>query len=284
MKDLRGTNAFVTGAANGIGLGICRALARAGVRVFMADIEIETLELATREVASIGPGATGARVDVSDLESVRHAAHLAGAAFGDIHILVNNAGVSAGASPIVDVEPNQWDWLFGVNVHGVLNGVRAFLPAMLAHGRPGHIVNTASIGGLQVNPVLRNGSYATTKYAVVALSEAMRLDLEDTPIGVSVFCPALVLTTLDKSGTRRPDRFGGPQVQPELYGGQSAIGIVPPVSADEAGERVVHGIRENEMFLFTHPQVRPWLEQRHDRLMQGFDSLARFQNERQALT
>jgi NADP-dependent 3-hydroxy acid dehydrogenase YdfG len=282
MDSLRGANAFVTGAANGIGRGISRALARAGVRVFLADIEADTLDGARREIDAIMPGAAAVQVDVSDADSVRRAAREAEAAFGEIHILINNAGVSAGPSPVADVAPETWDWLFGVNVHGVLNGVRAFLPGMLAHGKAGHIVNTASIGGLQVKPSLRHGSYSATKYAVVALSEAMRIDLEGTYIGVSVFCPALVLTTLDQSGRRRPARFGGPLELPETYGGQSGISIVKPVSPDEAGERVVHGIRENELFLVTHPETRAWLEERHARLMHGFDSLDRFRRERGA--
>jgi len=270
------TNAFVTGAANGIGRGISRALARAGARVFLADIEAASLDEAMREVEAIRPGAARAAVDVTDADAVTRVAREAEAAFGEIHVLVNNAGVSAGRHKIADLEPEQWDWLFGVNVHGVLNGVRAFLPGMLAHGKPGHIVNTASIGGLQVNPVLRNGSYAATKYAVVAISEALRLDLEHSKVGVSVFCPALVHTTLDQSGRRRPARFGGPREQAPVYGGQEAISIVPAITADEAGDRVVHGIGENELFLFTHAEVRPWLEARHGRLMGGFDSLARF--------
>ena len=280
MQVGRDTNAFVTGAANGIGRGIARALARAGARVCLADIEADTLEEARREVDALRPGAIGAVVDVTDPETVDRAARTAEATFGAIHVLVNNAGVSAGTHTIAGLEAGQWDWLFGVNVHGVLNGVRAFLPGMLSHGQPGHVVNTASIGGLQVNPVLRNGSYATTKYAVVAISEAMRLDLQHTSIGVSVFCPALVHTTLDQSGRRRPARFGGPREPKPISGAQTATSLMPAVSTDEAGDRVVHGISENELFLFTHPEVRAWLEQRHGRLMGGFDSLARFKDTR----
>lgn len=216
---------------------------------------------------------------MSDADSVNRAARAAMAAFGEIHVLVNNAGVSAGAAPIADVEPTQCEWLFGVNVHGVLNGVRAFLPGMLAHGKPAYIVNTASIGGLQVNPVLRHGAYSATKYAVVAISEAMRNDLAQTKVGVSVFCPALVKTTLDQSGSRRPDRFGGPHVLKPTNGAQSTIDLVPAVSPNFAGERVMHGIRTGELFLFTHPEVRPGLDRRHQHLLQGFDSLAEFKAE-----
>ena len=271
MENLTGARAFVTGAANGIGLGICQALARAGVTLHMADIEADTLAQAA---ALIGPTTTTTHVlDVSDAQAVQAAADAA----GDIDILINNAGVSAGSTQVAEVPPNQWDWLFGVNVHGVLNGIRAFLPGMLARNRPGHIVNTASIGGLQVNSTLRHGSYSTTKYAVVALTEALRLDLADTPIGVSVFCPALVMTTLDQSGKRRPTRFGGAYESTEVASVQGGITLLPAIPAETAGERVVHGIRENELFLFTHQQTKPWLETRHQRLMQGFESLSRFE-------
>jgi NADP-dependent 3-hydroxy acid dehydrogenase YdfG len=269
MKDLSGARAFVTGAANGIGLGICQALARAGVMVAMGDIEAASL---ARAVDEVGHGARGFVVDVSDAGAVNAVTD----EVGEIEILVNNAGVSAGSTPVAEVPPNQWDWLFGVNVHGVLNGVRAFLPGMLERGKPGHIVNTASIGGLQVNSVLRHGSYSTTKYAVVALTEALRLDLAESPIGVSVFCPALVMTTLDRSGERRPARFGGAYESSDVASVQGGISLLPAISAIEAGERVVHGIRENELFLLTHPQVRPWIEARHERIMAGFESLARF--------
>ncbi|MFT8243429.1 SDR family NAD(P)-dependent oxidoreductase [Roseomonas sp. BN140053] len=279
MQDLKGSTAFVTGAANGIGLGICLALARAGVTVGMADIEAAALDEAVAEIRTIAPNSRGFVLDVSDPAAMHRAAAEAEEAFGELHILVNNAGVSAGSSPVAGVSPATWDWLFGVNVYGALNGIRAFLPRLLRHGQPGHIVNTASIGGLQVNATLRQGSYAATKYAVVAITEALRLDLEDTPIGVSVFCPGLVHTTLDQSARRRPQRFGGPEASPDYKGAQSGISLLPAISAEEAGARVVHGIRENTLFLLTHPETRAWLEERHGRIAEGFASLERFRRD-----
>ncbi len=135
-------------------------------------------------------------VDVSDAAAYARAADEAESEFGNIHFLFNNAGITLGPKPLWEVTAEQWDWIFGVNVFGVINGIRALVPRMTKHGEAGHIVNTASIGGLQVNPKLRNGSYAMTKYAVVAASEVLALNLEGSNLGVSVLCPALVATTL----------------------------------------------------------------------------------------
>ncbi|HTR87056.1 MAG TPA: SDR family NAD(P)-dependent oxidoreductase [Reyranella sp.] len=276
MKDIRGKNAFVTGAASGIGLGICRALARAGVNVALADIEQEPLDKAVAEIAATGVMAFGVRLDVSDEAEVKRAAETVGARFGDLHILSNNAGVTFAGSPLLGVPQQQLDWIFGVNVYGTLHCCRAFVPLIQKHGKGGHIVNTASIGGLQVNPLLRNGPYAMTKYAVVAMSETLALDLANEGIGVSVFCPALVATGLYKSAQRRPERFGG-AYKPQA-GATTAARVMPTnaISGDEAGERVRQAIEDDEFFVFTHPQTRAWIEERHRKLMDGFDRNDRY--------
>jgi len=173
-----------------------------------------------------------------------------------------------------EVTPEQWDWIFGVNIFGVLNGLRALVPRMKQHGEPGHIVNTASIGGLQVNPQIRNGSYAMTKYAVVAASEALALDLEGSNLGVSVLCPAVVATTLYASSQRRPERLGGAfgKPNPETARLFTTHGIEP----DDVGRRVLDAVAANEFFIFTHEEPRAWIETRHARLMSGFDSVERY--------
>lgn len=274
MRDLRGRSAVVTGAANGIGLGICRALARAGVDIALADIEPEALDRAVEEIAGLGVKAIGLRLDVSDEPAVQRAADRVQAAFGKLHILVNNAGISFRGAPLLAVTRQQWDWIFGVNVFGPLNCLRAFLPLIQRHGEGGHVVNTASIGGLQVNPLLRNGPYAMSKYAVVALSEMLALGLDGSGIGVSVFCPALVATTLAQSGKRRPAQFGGPY-QPEVAPQTRALPTAA-ISPDAAGERVLRAICEDEFFVFTHAETRGWIEQRHRRLLDGFDRTDRY--------
>ncbi len=272
--EFSGKTAFVTGAANGIGLGICRALARNGVNIVLADIEQAQLDIARGELATVNVRTRAIQVDVSDAAAFERAADEAEAEFGNVHFLFNNAGVSLGAMPLWEMTSAQWEWIFGVNVQGVINGIRTWVPRMRRHGEAGRVVNTASIGGLQVNPKLRNGSYAMTKYAIVAASEALALDLEDSAIGVSVLCPALVNTTLHASSRRRPARLGGPyerEGEDAARAWQSA-GLSP----DDVGRRVLDAVARSEFFIFTHEEPRAWIEERHARILAGFDSIARY--------
>jgi NAD(P)-dependent dehydrogenase (short-subunit alcohol dehydrogenase family) len=278
--EFSGKTAFVTGAANGIGFGICRALARNGVNLVLADIEKARLEAARQELAKFNVGTRAIEVDVSDAAAYTRAADEAESEFGNIHFLFNNAGITMGPKPLWEVTPEQWDWIFSVNIFGVLNGIRTLVPRMTRHGETGHIVNTASIGGLQVNPKLRNGSYAMTKYAVVAASEALALDLEGSNIGVSVLCPAVVATTLYASSQRRPERLGGPfgKPNPEAARLFTTLGIEP----DDVGRRVLDAVVAGEFFIFTHEEPRAWIEARHERLLAGFDSIERYNKRKDA--
>src|ERR1700750_422492 len=207
--EFSGRTPFVTGAASGIGLGICRALARNGVNLVLADIEQAALEKARAELATFNVRTRAIQVDVSDAANFERAADEAEREFGNIHFLFNNAGITMKPAPLWEITPEQWEWILGVNLHGVINGLRTLVPRMKAHREDGHIVNTASIGGLQVNPQIRNGPYAMTKYAIVAASESLALDLEGSNLGVSVLCPAVVATTLYASAQRRPERLRG---------------------------------------------------------------------------
>jgi NAD(P)-dependent dehydrogenase (short-subunit alcohol dehydrogenase family) len=272
--EFSGKAAFVTGAANGIGLGICRALARSGVNLVLADIEQSALEKAKNELAVFNVRIRAIEVDVSDAAAFERAADQAESEFGNIHFLFNNAGITLKSVPLWEITPQQWEWIFGVNIFGVINGIRALVPRMVAHGEAGHVVNTASIGGLQVNPKLRNGSYAMTKYAVVAASEALALNLEGSNLGVSVLCPALVASTLYASAARRPARLGGPFERPggDIATAWQSAGLPP----DEVGKRVLDAVTLGEFFIFTHEEPREWIEARHRRLMAGFDSIKRY--------
>jgi NAD(P)-dependent dehydrogenase (short-subunit alcohol dehydrogenase family) len=167
------------------------------------------------------------------------------------------------------IAPADWNWLIGVNLFGVIHGIQAFLPLLLKHGEPAHLVNTASIAGFQVNPDMHSAGYAMTKYGVVALSEGLENELKGTKVGVSVLCPAAVDTLIYRSARNRPDRFGGPTERAnELFLKDIlAAGWAP----DRIGARVVDAIRANEFFIFTHSQTREWIEQRYERLMDAFD-------------
>jgi NAD(P)-dependent dehydrogenase (short-subunit alcohol dehydrogenase family) len=276
MNDFAGRTAFITGGANGIGLGIARSLARVGANVALADIEENSLGRARAEVEALGARVVVVPVDVSDPTTLEQAATAVESTFGNVHYVFANAGVSLGSVDVTDVEPDQWHWLFDVNVFGVLNTVRVFLPRLQAHGEGGHLINTASIGGLQVHPTLKNGSYSMTKYAVVALSEALELQLAGSGIGVSVLCPAAVRTTLAESSKRRPARFGGPfdaTLPSESRAAQQQPEVLDP---DDVGERVVDAIRSGQFFIFTHGDPRAWIDRRSARITAGFDSADRY--------
>jgi NAD(P)-dependent dehydrogenase (short-subunit alcohol dehydrogenase family) len=276
MKELAGKTAFVTGAASGIGRGMARAFAKAGMNVALADIQAEAVEAARAEIEALGAKAIALTVDVSDRASVARAADAVMGAFGRVHVVANNAGVSMSGTPVEHVKPEEWDWVIGVNLYGVIHGMQTFLPLIRAHGEGGHIVNTSSIAGLQVRPGFHSGAYAVTKYGVVALSEALDLELAGTGIGVSVLCPAAVDTKIYETARVRPKRFGGPYVRPESDFMRTILereGMHP----DRVGERVVQAIKDEEFFIFTHSAPRAWIEARHRRMMEAFDRAAKFE-------
>ena len=210
MKDLKGKTAYVSGAASGIGFGIASALAQAGVNIAMIDIRADALSEARSRLHNLGVHVETFVSDVSDAAVLEETADAIDAAFGPIHIVCNNAGVSMLGEPLEDIALSDWNWVIDVNIKGVINGIHTFVPRMRRQGEGGHIVNTASIAGLQVNPNFRTGAYAMTKYAVVALSEALEQELNGTGIGVSVLCPAAVDTGIHLSARARPQRLGGP--------------------------------------------------------------------------
>jgi NAD(P)-dependent dehydrogenase (short-subunit alcohol dehydrogenase family) len=269
MKQFAGRTAIVTGAGSGIGSGIARALARAGMQVAVADIQRDNAQATCGLIEADGGKAIAIAVDVSDAASVEAAADQAEAAFGPIHVAVNNAGVAMHGTPLEKISLEDWNWVIGVNVYGVIHGIRSFVPRIRRHGQGGHVVNTASIGGLQVNPDWHTGAYSMTKYAVVALSEALEQELQGTGIGVSVFCPAAVRSNLFESAKNRPERMGGAFVreQQHFLKEATAEGLTPI----EAGERVLRGIEDGEFLILSHAEPRPWVEKRHERIMAAFD-------------
>jgi len=272
MKDFKGKTAVVTGAASGIGRGIARTLARAGMNLALADIEAAPLDEVRREIEALGAKALALVTDVSDRAQVQRLATAVEQEFGALHIAINNAGVSMHGEPAEAIEPRNWDWIVGVNVMGVVHGIQAFLPLLKKHGGEAHIVNTASIGGLQVNPNWYTSAYSMTKYAVVALSEALENELGGTRIGVSVLCPAAVDTAIYRSARNRPERFGGAASRPqEMFMKELLAEGWPP---DRVGARLLDAIRAGEFFVFTHSAPRAWIERRHARIMEAFDRAA----------
>ncbi|MCC6947247.1 MAG: SDR family NAD(P)-dependent oxidoreductase [Bradyrhizobiaceae bacterium] len=269
MKDVAGRTAVVTGAASGIGLGMARTFAKHGMRVVLSDIHGERLEAALANVRGLGAKAIAVPADVSRRAEVQKIADAALNEFGAIHVACNNAGITIHGKSVWEVTPEEWDWISGVNLHGVMHGIQIFLPIIRSHGGDGHMVNTASIAGFQVAPHRRSGCYAATKFAVVALTESLWNDLKETPVGVSVLAPAAVKTRIYQSTEARPERFGGPEAAvPNPLQKELDFGLEP----DVVGDRVLRAIRDRELYIFTHMQTKEWLLARHQRIISAFDA------------
>jgi NAD(P)-dependent dehydrogenase (short-subunit alcohol dehydrogenase family) len=275
MRDFAGKSAFVTGGAAGIGLALGRAFAQNGMKVMLADIEIETLQAAVKSLQAIGPDVSGTVCDVTDPASVERAAKATFDAFGNVHIVCNNAGVAAGGG-IDLISLDNWRWVLDVNLMGVLHGIRSFLPHMRQHGEGGHIVNTASMAGM--NGGLGFSPYAASKFAVVAMSEGLAVQLKPHRIGVSVLCPSFVRTGIGESGRNRPERYG-PARAPDPASPAAAMvaeikrmidaGLAP----DYVAARVLDAIRADEFYVFTHPGMRAEVEARFAAILAAMDKV-----------
>ena len=273
MRDFAGKTAFVTGGAAGIGLALGRAFAQAGMKVMLADIEADALQAAVKSLQEISPDIRGTVCDVADAASVERAAQASFDAFGRVHVVCNNAGVAAGGG-IDHISLDNWRWVIDVNLMGVVHGIKSFLPHMRAHGEGGHIVNTASMAGMQGG--LGFSPYGASKFAVVSMSEGLAMQLKPHGIGVSVLCPSYVRTRIGESGRNRPERYG--QSQP-LDPASSAAAMVAEIARQlETGlepafvaARVLTAIRENELYVFTHPGMQAELEPRFAAILAAMD-------------
>jgi len=263
MKDVEGRIAFVTGGASGIGLGITKVLVNAGVRVMMADIRPDHLAQAAGWFADQGKADAVATIelDVTDRAAMARAADATEQRFGAVDILVNNAGVGV-EGPLRQATYDDWDFGLGVNLGGVVNGIQTFLPRIRAHGRGGHVVNTASLAGMVWMPSFM-AIYAAGKAGVIALSEAMRDDLEPDGIGVSVLCPGPIKSNIHESGKNRPQRFRGETGFAEAEERLSRR-IVSSLwmEPETVGEMVLAGIRDNRLYIITHGEWRGAVEER----------------------
>jgi len=269
MQEFDGRTAVVTGAASGIGRALCARLVGLGSNVVMADLEAPALERAAAELGGRVGTVLCVPTDVSRSDSVARLAERAREAFGNVHLLCNNAGVFAGG-PSWEAPLADYEWVFGVNVWGILHGLRAFVPGMLAHGEPGHVVNTASMAALTSAPF--TAPYSMSKAAALALSETLFLELRarDARIGVSVLCPELVATQIGRSERNRPPHLArkpGDGESPERDLVERAIaaatrtGLDPLVLAD----RTLEAIRAGRFYVLA-ADGDPWREACHARL------------------
>jgi NAD(P)-dependent dehydrogenase (short-subunit alcohol dehydrogenase family) len=265
MKEVAGKVAFITGGGSGVGLGMARVFAAAGMKVVVADVRQDHLDDALKQLKVAGREAHGIRLDVSDRKAVEHAADETVRVFGKVHLVCNNAGVSL-FGPMDQATYEDWDWMMGVNFNGVVNGVMSFVPKIKAHGEGGHIVNTASMAGIIVGPGM--GLYSASKFAVRGLTESLRYDLAPHKIGVSVLCPGFVRSNIHEAVLSRPEQLArtGYHVGAEdmkRLDAVLAVGMAP----DEVAERVLRGIRRNDLYLFTHAEFREELRGMFDEML-----------------
>lgn len=268
MSGLKGQSAVITGGAGGIGLGIAQALVARGVRVMLADADIETAEREAQTLRTGGADVVAHKVDVTDEAAVGALADAAFERFGAVNLLFNNAGVGV-PGPLEKLNPRNWEWVFAVNVRAIFYAAHAFVPRMLESGAPCRIVNTASEHALGLPP---SGGFITpytgTKHAVLGLSLGMRRDYEDKNIRISVICPALVATRIWKAVTVRPAAYGGAREIEERHN-NNARGLDPAI----AGERIVRQIEAGAFYVFTHgPDERMVAEAKAAEIAAAFEN------------
>ena len=270
--DISGKTAIVTGAASGIGLGIATALAEAGANVVMADIQKDAVEQAAHRLSGTNKRVMPVRIDVTQEQSVLDALAQAERNFGKLHIACNNAGVPMHGTRLTDVPRDDWEFVIGVNMWGVIHGIRHFVPAILKHGEEGHVVNTGSVAGFQNRRGTNQGPYSMSKYAVVSLSEALEHELEGTNVGVSVLCPGPINTKLARGARNRPPHMGGPQIRANdeatLTERLAATGLDPM----KVGERVVDAIQTKTFYAFVSAVPADVIKARHRRIEEALNS------------
>jgi NAD(P)-dependent dehydrogenase (short-subunit alcohol dehydrogenase family) len=271
MRELAGKVAVITGAGSGFGREFARIGAREGMKLVLADVQQDALDGAVEEMRGAGAETVGVTVDVSSAADVERLAARAWDQFGAVHLLFNNAGVAGGGGFAWEVSLKDWQWVLGVNVMGVVHGIRSFLPRMLKQGSECHVVNTASAAGLVSAPLM--AVYNVSKHAVVTLSETLFHDLRATGAnaGVSVLCPAFVPTNIRSSERNRP---------PELS--DDALPTASQIAARERAEKAVssgrltaaevaaltfEAVREDRFYVITHPKMLASVELRMQDLL-----------------
>ncbi|AVA12749.1 SDR family NAD(P)-dependent oxidoreductase [Sphingopyxis sp. MG] len=278
MEQVEGKVAFITGGASGIGFGMAQAFGEAGMKLVIADVHAERRETAVGALSESGFACHGVDLDVRSAASWKAAADDAEARFGAVDILCNNAGVGQGRRTdgtrllLEATDEELFRLVFDINVMGPFLGVRTMVPRIVARGAAGHIVNTGSMAGLIAPPGL--ATYSASKYAVTALSESLRAELAARNIGVSLLCPGGVQSSLDTtSAERRNEQLGSGFDREAGFLSNRPINpeMMEPVSV---GRRVLRAIRDNDFYIFTHPEYAGLIEERYAAIRHDIGSSA----------
>lgn len=271
MKAFYEKTAVITGAGSGIGRSFAYKAASLGMNLVLADINEKDLSTVQEELISKGAKSLAVPTDVSKIEAIENLASETEKQFGKVHLLFNNAGVTSVPKPIWESSLEDWQWVIGVNLESVIYGVKTFVPEMLEHGEPAHIINTASIAGLIANS--RMNTYGVTKHAVVALSENLLLDLQEAEanIGVSVFCPAWIKTQIHSAERNRPAELKNVkgELSPSTQKAASVImkAMERAMDVDEAIEVVFEAIKNETFYILTHEPFKKFIRERMENIV-----------------
>lgn len=277
MQELNGRTAVITGAASGIGLELARQFGAAGMKLVLGDVERPALDAAASSLRDAGHEVVAEEIDVRELDDIKRLEATAREHFGNVHVLCNNAGVGAGG-PVAGLDNLEaWRWTIDIDLWGVIYGCKTFLPAMIEHGEPCHIVNTASMAGLASAPMM--GPYNIAKYGVVALSETLtrEMQLSGTKVGVSVLCPAFVSTGIASSERNMPaDIAATLPTRDDDAGFRSVVEslVANGISTDIVGAAVLDAVRNDRFWILTHPETKPGVTARAEEIVNGVNPSA----------
>jgi len=267
MKEFEGRSAVITGAASGIGFALAKKFAEEKMNVVLADIEQDALDAAVNKISDLGVEAIGIQVDVMDKQAVSHLADESIKAFGNIHVLCNNAGVASTVvgDGIWDLDDSDWEWVLGVNFYGTLYGIQAFVPHMIKHNEEGHVLNTISLAGILPGEAI----YGVSKHAALALSESLwqGLKKKKSKIGASVLCPGFVATNIIESDRNRPDHLAAKNKANFVLKKLAATVLKRGKEPNEIAQVTLQAIRDNQFYILPHTNYDDMIKERYSRIL-----------------